>query len=51
MFKAWEVDYLGIIIGNGLVKMDLVKIKTVNKWPVLKTKQQLQAFLSFCNFY
>ena len=51
MFKAKEVNYIGIIIGKGLVKMDLVKIKAIKDWPVSKTKCQLQAFLGFCNFY
>ena len=50
-FEAREVDYLGIIISNSKVKMDLDKIKAVKEWPILKTKQQLQAFLEFCNFY
>ena len=51
MFEAKEVNYLGVIIGKGMVKMDSAKIKAVQKWPILKTKWQLQAFLGFCNFY
>ena len=51
MFEAKEVNYLGVIIGQGLVKMDPDKIKAVKEWPNLKTKRQLQAFLGFCNFY
>ena len=31
IFKAKEVDYLGVIIGNELVKMDPAKIKVVNE--------------------
>ena len=41
MFEAKEVNYLGIIIRNGIVKMDLAKIKAVKDWPIPKTKQQL----------
>ena len=51
MFKAREVNYLGVIVGNGTVKMDPAKIKAVKDWPIPKTKHQLQAFPEFCNFY
>ena len=50
-FEAEQVEYLGVIIGKGMVKMDPTKIKAVKTWPIPKTKKQLQAFLGFCNFY
>ena len=50
-FEAREIDYLGIIIGNGTARMDPAKVKAIKEWPVLKTKKQLQAFLGFCNYY
>ena len=46
-----QVEYLGVIIGKGMVKMDPAKIEVVKNWPITKTKKQLQAFLGFCNFY
>ena len=30
-FKVWEVKYLGLIVGCGTIRMDLVKVKVVNK--------------------
>ena len=50
-FEAWEVEYLGLIVGHGTMWMDPVKIKAVNEWPKPKNKKQLQRFLGFCNFY
>ena len=50
-FEAWEVEYLGLIVGCGTMWIDPVKIKAVNKWPKPKNKKQLQRFLGFCNFY
>ena len=50
-FEAREIDYLGIIIGNGTARMDPAKVKAIKEWPVPKTKKQLQAFLGFCNYY
>ena len=36
-FHQCEVEYLGVIIGNGTVKMDLVKIQGIMEWPTPKT--------------
>ena len=32
-FHKKEVEYLGVIIGNGNVKMDPVKVKGISEWP------------------
>jgi hypothetical protein len=45
------VEYLGVIIGQGKVKMDPVKVKGIAKWPVLMTVKDIHSFLGFCNFY
>ena len=37
-FETWKVDYIGVIIGNGIVRMNLAKIKATQDWPVPKTK-------------
>jgi hypothetical protein len=29
-----EVEYLGVIVENGHVKMDLVKLKGIIEWPI-----------------
>ena len=50
-FHQHKVKYLGVIIGNGTVKMDPVKIQGIMEWPIPKTVKDVQSFLGFCNFY
>ena len=38
IFEANKINYLGVIIGKGMVKMDPDKIKAVKDWPIPKTK-------------
>jgi hypothetical protein len=51
VFERPEVDYLGMIIGHGQVKMDPTKILAIQNWPTPKTVKQVQSFLGFANFY
>jgi transposase InsO family protein len=51
VFHQNEVEYLGMIVGNGTVKMDPAKILAIKDWPVPKNKRELQRFLGFCNYY
>jgi hypothetical protein len=50
-FEKWEVDCLGVIIGNGTIRMDLVKVARVREWPKPRTVKEVQSFLGFLNFY
>ncbi len=50
-FKTLETEYLGVIISEGSIHMDPVKITGIAEWPVPAKKQQLQSFLGFTNFY
>jgi len=50
-FKAKEVDYLGMIISENQIKMDLAKLEEVRNWPTPTTVKQVQSFLGFGNFY
>jgi hypothetical protein len=50
-FKQTKVKYLGMIIGNGEIKMDPNKVNAITKWPTLNTVKDVQQFLGFCNFY
>ena len=50
-FEQLEVEYLGHIISQGLVRMDPSKVEGVTTWPTPKTKKELQSFLGFANFY
>jgi hypothetical protein len=49
-FHKREVEYLGIIIGNGYVMMDLIKVKGIIEWPIPQTVQELHAILRFGNY-
>ena len=50
-FDQSEVEYLGVIVGNGKIRMDPIKIQGISEWPTPKCKHNLQSFLGFCNFY
>jgi RNase H-like domain found in reverse transcriptase/Reverse transcriptase (RNA-dependent DNA polymerase) len=50
-FHVKEVEYLGVIIGQGQVKMDLTKVKGIAEWPVPTSVKDVWSFLGFCNFY
>jgi hypothetical protein len=50
----WEqekVEYLGLLVSKGSVRMDPVKIQAVKDWPTPKSKKDVQIFLGFVNFY
>ena len=51
MFESPHVDYLGVIVGNGTIRMDPKKVAAVIDWPVPKRKKDVQSFLGFCNFF
>ncbi len=50
-FETLETEYLGVIISEGSIRMDPVKIAGIAEWPVPTKKVQLQSFLGFTNFY
>ncbi|ESK84798.1 hypothetical protein Moror_545 [Moniliophthora roreri MCA 2997] len=51
IFEALKVEFLGLIVGNGHVKMDPNKVKAVTNWLTPKCKRDIQQFLGFLNFY
>jgi RNase H-like domain found in reverse transcriptase len=50
-FDTTTVDYLGLIVENGQVRMDPVKTNAITDWLTPTTKKELQSFLGFMNFY
>ena len=50
-FETDHIDYLGIIVGNGTVRMDPKKVLVLNTWPTPLKKCDVQSFLGFCNFF
>jgi len=50
-FNQPSVEYLGLIILEGELRMDPVKLQVVKDWPRPKSVKDIQKFLGFCNFY
>ena len=50
-FHKMEIDFLEMVVGGGQVKMDLVKVEGLAKWPCPTSVKELRAFLGFGNFY
>ncbi|SJL01030.1 uncharacterized protein ARMOST_04346 [Armillaria ostoyae] len=50
-FKVLETEYLGVIISEGEIRMDPVKVAGIMNWPTPTKKQEVQSFLGFTNFY
>ena len=50
-FHKKKVEYLGMIIRQGKVEMDPVKVEGIAKWPTPATVKDVCSFLGFCNFY
>jgi len=51
IFEATTVEFVGLIISEGKVEMDPVKIAGVKDWPVPTCLTEVQSFLGFVNFY
>ena len=50
----WEqpsVNYLGLILEEGVTRMDPAKIARIASWPTPTLVKQVRSFLGFCNFY
>ena len=50
-FNQTSVEYLGLIVSEGELRMDPVKLQAIEDWPRPKTVKEVQKFLGFCNFY
>jgi Reverse transcriptase (RNA-dependent DNA polymerase) len=50
-FNKTTMEYLGLIIQEGKLSMDLIKLSGIRDWPTLNTVKQVQEFLGFANFY
>ena len=46
-----KIKYLGMIIEEGRISMDPVKLGGIRDWPTPTTVKQVQSFLGFGNFY
>jgi Reverse transcriptase (RNA-dependent DNA polymerase) len=50
-FYQTRIEYLGMIIKEGKISMDTVKLGGIRDWPVPTTLKQTRSFLGFGNFY
>src|ERR1700677_3166518 len=50
-FEQKEVKFLGLIISEEGIRMDLKKVEGVQNWPRPKKVKEVQVFLGFANFY
>jgi hypothetical protein len=50
-FEVRRIEFLGVILENGTVTMDPVKIAGVAEWKTPKNVKDIRKFLGFCNFY
>ncbi len=50
-FETPEVEYLGVIIGHGKIRMDPVKTQGVRTWEAPTNHTEVQGFVGFLNFY
>jgi hypothetical protein len=51
VWEADHVNYLKLILENGVTRMDPTKVEGVHNWATLTTKKHVHSFLGFCNFY
>src|SRR5271163_1398017 len=50
-FREPKVEYLGMVIKEGQISMDPVKLGGIRDWPVPTTVKEVRSFLGFGNFY
>ena len=50
-FEQSSIEYLGMIVEEGVIRMDPAKVAAITDWPKPTKKRELQSFLGFCNFY
>ena len=50
-FHASSIDYMGVILENGVTCMDPVKVAGVHDWPTPKSIKDVWSFHGFCYFY
>ena len=50
-FEKTKTEYLGMIIEEGQISMDPIKLAGIREWPTPTTVKQVRSFLGFGNFY
>jgi hypothetical protein len=50
-FHKREVEYLGVVVEKGQIKMDPIKVQAITDWPIPTSIRELHSFLGFGNHY
>jgi hypothetical protein len=50
-FNKTQVEYLGMIVEEGKIAMDPLKLRGIRDWLIPNTVKQVRSFLGFSNFY
>ena len=50
-FNKKKINYMGYVIYNGYIEIDLIKVARIMEWPTPTKVKDVQFFLGFCNFY
>ncbi len=50
-FEVPEIEYLGLVIEGGRVRMDRIKVQGVGDWQCPKNLKELRGWMGFINFY
>ena len=50
-FRKRSVNYLGHIVENGTIRVDLDKVAAVQTWPAPTCVKEVQQFLGLVNYY
>ena len=50
-FRKPKIKYLGMIVEEGKISMDPVKLGGIHDWPTPTTVKEVRSFLEFGNFY
>lgn len=51
VFAAAETEYLGHVIGNGVIRPQVIKIQAIESCPLPQTRKPLHSFLGMAGFY
>src|ERR1700760_4694022 len=49
-FCQTELEYLGLIISEGQIRMDIAKLAGIKQWPEPTTVKQVRSFFGICKF-
>ena len=50
-FGVSQIDYLGMVLSPGQIKMDQTKLNRIKHWPTPKMVKDIRSFMGFMNFY